>query len=253
MDLIKIEQNKIGNELIDTANARHLWEFLDSKQHFSTWIKGRIKDFGFVQGTDFIVNKIMNQYNQIDRVDYFITIDMAKELAMVERNEKGREARKFFIERDKKLSEIESKRLPATYREALIALISEVEKKEELEIELKEAQPKIEFANHIEVSKDSISIADFAKLLHKKGVKLGQNRMFTYFYDQKYLMSSTSPYQKWVDQGLFEIKEFPYINGRKEEKVAQKVMVTGKGQTYLTKKICNSFQIKEPLNSQTEF
>jgi len=120
--------------------------------------------------------------------------------------------------------------------------IDELKRKvEDQALELKEAQPKIEFVNHIEVSKDSISVADFSRLLNKKGVKIGQNRLFKYFYDQKYLMDSDKPYQKWMDQGLFEVKKVPYLNGRREEKTAHKIMVTGKGQTRLTKIISAVF------------
>lgn len=253
MDLIKIEKQKIASDLIDTVNARHLWEFLESKQHFSTWIKDKIKKYSFVEGSDYAVHKIMNQYNQVDRIDYFVTIDMAKELAMVERNDKGKEARKFFIERDKKLSQIESKQLPTTYKEALLELIVKVEENEKLELELKEAQPKIEFVNHIEASSDSITVAEFAKLIYKKGLEIGQRRLFTYLYNLNYLRNRSEPYQKWMDMGLFEVKKTCYTKkGNKSKNTDHKVMITGKGQTYLTAKIRASFP-KEQVNSQTEF
>lgn len=244
MELIKIEvvQDK------ETVNARELWKFLESKQEFSNWIKDRIDKYDFTQDTDFIkFDKLINSDSK-PRIEYHLSLDMAKELSMVERNEKGRIARKYFIERDKKLSQIETKKLPQNYKEALVALVAEIEDNEKLEIELKEAQPKIDFVNHIEVSKDSISVADFAKLLHKKGLKLGQNKLFKYFYDQKYLMDSDKPYQKWMDQGFFEIKKIPFLNGRREEKVSHKVMITGKGQIKLTEVISNSF-----LSGQTQF
>ncbi len=92
-ELIKI----IKTDNIDTVNARELHGFLESKQHFTDWMKSRIDDFSFIQGVDFIDHKNMTQYNQIDSVDYFLTVDMAKELSMVERNDKGKEARQYFI------------------------------------------------------------------------------------------------------------------------------------------------------------
>lgn len=234
-ELIKIEVVQ-GKE---TVNARELHEFLESKRQFSNWIKTQIENYNFTQGTDFIKLNRFVKSNSKAMTEYHISIDMAKELSMVERNEKGKQARQYFIDRDNQLAFVVQ--LPKTYKEALQELLLKVEENEKLEFKLKEAQPKIEFANHVEVSEDSISVADFAKLLHKKGVKIGQNRLFKYFYDQKYLMDSDKPYQKWMDQGLFEIKKISFINGRKEEKTAHKVMVTGKGQIRLTEMISDIF------------
>lgn len=245
-ELIKIRKSDIGKETVD---ARELHSFLESKQEFSKWIKDRIEKYAFVQSSDFIkFDKLVNSDSK-PRTEYFLLLDMAKELSMVERNEKGKQARQYFIDRDKQLSSIEKPKLPTTYKEALLELIVKVEENEKLELELKEAQPKIDFVNHIETSDDSITVAEFAKLLYKKGVEIGQIRLFKYFYDQNYLRNRSEPYQKWMDMRLFEIKKTPYG----DKKTDHKVMVTGKGQTYLTEKICRSFRIPQPLNSQTQF
>jgi len=97
-DLIKIE-NKNG---IETVNARELHEFLESKQDFSTWVKGRIKKYDFSANIDFICFHKKMEANNATIIDYHISLDMAKELSMVENNEKGREARRYFIECEKK-------------------------------------------------------------------------------------------------------------------------------------------------------
>lgn len=96
MELIKIN-NESG---IQTVDARELHEFLGSKQQYSDWIKGRIGKFEFVEGLDFTVHKFMNGRSTC--IDYHISIDMAKELSMVENNEKGRKARLYFIDCEKK-------------------------------------------------------------------------------------------------------------------------------------------------------
>lgn len=90
------------------VNARDLHQFLESKQEFSNWIKNRISDYGFVKNEDFEVfdNFIKNPQGGRPSKDYAISLDMAKELSMVERNEKGREARKYFISVEKKLKQI---------------------------------------------------------------------------------------------------------------------------------------------------
>lgn len=110
--IIQLGQNLINGQTIDTVNARELHGFLESKQDFSTWIKSRIDKYGFDEGQDFIRVDAAPQKNGAEnsttcgwqsRIDYFLTLDMAKELAMVERNDKGKQARLYFIECEKKL------------------------------------------------------------------------------------------------------------------------------------------------------
>lgn len=99
-ELIKItEQN--GQRVV---SARELHQFLESKQQFADWIKNRIKDYGFVEGQDFEVfqNFMKNSEGGRPTTEYALSLDMAKELSMVERNEKGKLARLYFIEMEKK-------------------------------------------------------------------------------------------------------------------------------------------------------
>ncbi|WP_375704477.1 antA/AntB antirepressor family protein [Bartonella sp. AD328YNZD] len=101
--LIKITEQTIDQETVQTVNARELHAFLESKQDFSTWIKKRIIAYSFLERQDFIrFHKKMEANNAI-AVEYHLTLDMAKELSMVERNKKGRQARRYFIECEKKL------------------------------------------------------------------------------------------------------------------------------------------------------
>lgn len=98
-ELIHIEDNGT----VQTVNARDLWEKLESSQQFADWIKNRIEKYGFQEGTDYLIHKIMkNPKGGRPEKEYHITLDMAKELAMVENNEKGREVRRYFIRIEKK-------------------------------------------------------------------------------------------------------------------------------------------------------
>lgn len=101
--LVKTSSAIVGGEEQQTVNARELWKFLGSKRQFGNWMKDRIKEYGFIEGVDFTVNKIVNGHNKgrFTPVDYTITINMAKELAMIENNEKGKQARRYFIEVEK--------------------------------------------------------------------------------------------------------------------------------------------------------
>lgn len=106
-DLIKIQPQAIGGQTIETVNARELHSFLESRQDFSDWIKNRIQQYGFAEGVDYLIHKFMEQLpsGAKQKIDYHVSIDMAKELAMVERNVKGREARQYFIECERRLKQ----------------------------------------------------------------------------------------------------------------------------------------------------
>lgn len=88
-----------NNDSIFKVSARDLHKFLESKQDFSTWIKDRIYQYGFEEGNDYIVFQDLkgNQKGGRIPVEYILTIDTAKELSMVERTEKGKQARRYFI------------------------------------------------------------------------------------------------------------------------------------------------------------
>jgi phage anti-repressor protein len=105
-ELIKIGTTELEGQTIQTVNARELYEFLESKRKFSDWIKERIELYDFIENKDYVKHKIVTQYNQVDRIDYHISFDMAKEISMVERNDKGKQARQYFIECEKKLRAI---------------------------------------------------------------------------------------------------------------------------------------------------
>ena len=156
-ELIKLNEVKIANESVQTVNARELHAFLESKQKFTTWIQKRIEDYGFTEGMDFVRTELPAGYaagssgggladilssqksealktstydfGQQGRIEYSITLDMAKELAMVERNEKGRQARRYFIECEKQLRQV--KTTPAEFQPS-ISYVAEMRKQAEL-------------------------------------------------------------------------------------------------------------------------
>ena len=104
-ELIKIEKSNVGGDLIETVNARELHSFLEVGKVFASWIKDRIGQYNFIENLDYVVftETGNNLSGGRPSKEYAISIGMAKELAMVERNEKGREARKYFIECERRL------------------------------------------------------------------------------------------------------------------------------------------------------
>ena len=82
VDLVAIEKCKVGEQMVEAVNARELHGFLESRQDFSDWIKARINQYGFVKGADFSDHNFMVSGKgnlKSNRIDYYITLDMAKE------------------------------------------------------------------------------------------------------------------------------------------------------------------------------
>lgn len=114
--LIPVFNGTINNESVLLCNARDLHTFLEVGKDFSTWIKGRVIEYGFVENQDYIIapqNRGANLRGGHNRKDYHLTLDTAKETAMVERNEKGRQIRRYFIECEKELHKRQQQALPA--------------------------------------------------------------------------------------------------------------------------------------------
>lgn len=112
--LINVKQRKIGKFSVNSVDARELHSFLEIKTTFRDWIARRLSQYGFVEGMDFR-SFLSESPNGRPSREYSITLDMAKELCMVERNEKGKEARLYFIECERRLTqrkEIKPKAIP---------------------------------------------------------------------------------------------------------------------------------------------
>lgn len=128
----------IGGETVNAVNARELWQYLESKQQFGNWIRNRIRQLGFVEGVDFTVNKIINGMGQFSETDYIISLDMAKHLAMAEKNEKGHIVRRYFIEVEKqaRAAAVDPRSLADAMMEKAIKMLSGVcQEKARLEAE----------------------------------------------------------------------------------------------------------------------
>ena len=104
-ELIPLHPQTINGNAVETVSARELHTFVESKRQFADWIKNRIEKYGFVENVDYVT---FSQFceNGGRSIEYYITLDMAKQLAMVENNEKGMQVRKYFIECEKKLREV---------------------------------------------------------------------------------------------------------------------------------------------------
>ena len=132
-ELINITRATINDEEVNAVNARELWQKLESKQRFADWIKDRLE--GFTDGQDFTVHKIMKgEDGRFRPTEYIISLDVAKHIAMLERNEQGRKIRQYFIEVEKQYRKQEAEKLPTP--EVLMAtLCTEMERRIKAESE----------------------------------------------------------------------------------------------------------------------
>ncbi len=133
-ELINITKTTINDEEVNAVNARELWQKLESKQRFTDWIKDRLE--GFAEGQDYVFHKITKNLPRGGRpeVDYIISLDVAKHIAMLERNEQGRKIRQYFIEVEKQYRKKENEKLPTP--EVLMAtLCTEMERRIKAEAE----------------------------------------------------------------------------------------------------------------------
>lgn len=142
-ELIQVAPRKIGDDSTQTVNARELHAFLEVGKVFAAWIQDRITQYGFVEGRDFAltVSKTGIRQNVIQK-DYHLTLDMAKELAMVERNDKGKQARQYFIECERKAKSA-APLIPQSLPEALRLAAQAMEDAERAQAEKLEAESRL--------------------------------------------------------------------------------------------------------------
>ena len=249
-ELIKITTNESGNQVV---SARELHKFLESKQEFANWIKNRIYKYGFVENQDFEVfdNFINNPNGGRPLKEYALTLDMAKELAMVEGNEKGKQARRYFIECEKLAKQlINTQQQPVLpiknqlqldilnsagdENQVLYALL-EYEKQyvKPLELENEAMKPKAEFYDIVADSKDTFTMNEVAKNVNIKG--LGRNKMFAFLRYHKILMSNNDPYQRYVDAGYFRSIQSTWVDKNNDRHVYFKTVVFQKGIEFIAK------------------
>ena len=217
-----------------TLSARELHKFLELSERFSNWFE-RMKQYGFVENQDYLGRKVFNTLAKQELQDYEITLDMAKEITMIQRNEKGKQARQYFIEVEKQWNSPEK----------IIArgLIESQKMIENLNQQVIEMRPKALFADAVSTSKESILIGQLAKLIKQNGYEIGQNRLFYWLRENGYLIKCGSRYnqptQKAMDLGLFEVKERTITNPDGSIRITLTTKVTGKGQIYFVNKFLN--------------
>lgn len=227
-----------------TVSARDLHEALEINTRFNDWFS-RMAEYGFENGVDF--NLLKNEKVRLegnrevkrDIMDYQISVDMAKQICMIQRSEKGKLYRQYFIDLEKAWNTPEQVMARALkLADRTIDTLKEDNKK--LIEENERMRPKEIFADAVKASTSSILIGDLAKLLRQNGVDTGQKRLFEQLRNEGYLMKTGSsrnmPKHRYVADGLFQIKETVISNPDGSVRMTKTTKVTGKGQQYFLNK-----------------
>lgn len=237
---------KIDNE--NRVDGRELHEFLQIKTAYKDWFP-RMVEYGFVEGVDFC-SKMSETSSKGGRpsVNHSMTIDMAKEISMIQRNERGKQARQYFIECEKrfKAMAMPSYQIADPIARAR-AWIEEEKSRQLLAAENAEMKPKAVFADAVTSSSTSILVGALAKLIKQNGHDMGQKRLFEWLRLNGYLIKSGNdknmPTQKAMDMGLFEVKEGSYVDGAGVNRITRTTKVTGKGQVYFINKFLAGVEV----------
>lgn len=222
-----------------TVSARNLHEQLHIETPFKKWID-RMCEYGFEEYKDFWT-KMSESTGGRPSTEYEISIDMAKQICMIQRSPEGKQIRQYFLDLEKAWNTPEQ-----IFARALKMADKTIDKlkteKAALIEDNERMKPKEIFADAVTASKDSILIGDLAKILKQKGIDIGQNRLFQKLRNNGYLIqrrgpSWNMPTQKSMEMGLFEVEERTITNPDGTTKIRKTTKVTGKGQQYFINKL----------------
>ena len=240
-ELIKIEVRD-NQQLV---SGRELHKFLEVGTEYMKWFSRIIEKYNFIENKDFTVivknDEDDTAFGGIRKsTDHLMTLNMAKEIAMVSNTEKGKEARIYFIKCEEAWNSPEM--ILARANQIQSHMIEDYTKKIELlENKVKEDKPKVLFAESVATSKTSILVGDLAKIIKQNGVDIGQKRLFTWLRDNEFLIKRLGtdynmPTQKSMELELFEIKETAVTHADGHTTINKTPKVTGKGQIYFINK-----------------
>lgn len=228
-------RQEIGGTQQQAVDGRSLHTFLGNGDKFATWMANRVQQYGFVEGTDFATFSENTEKVQIGRPtkEYALSTDMAKELCMVERTAKGKEARQYYIGLEKKAMALVGD-LPKTYTQALRLAADLNEKTEKQAAVILELQPKANFHDRVANQIDCQNMGEVAKAMG-----IGSGRLWRFLHEQHIVFregNSNVPYQKYLERGYFKVIQKTFKDGHAEERGYTQTLVTGKGKIWIQQK-----------------
>ena len=236
-ELINIKTSETGEP---SVSGRELHEFLGVETPYRIWFP-RMLEYGFTEGKDFNPYKNVRVGEEGNRevarelTDHLLTIDMAKEICMIQRTEVGKKARQYFIQVEKDYNSPEK----------IMARALRIAEKElsTLKLDVERMKSKEIFADSVASSHTSILIGELAKILKANGYETGQKRLFEILRQDGFLIKRNGsdfnmPSQKSMELGLMEIKESTINNADGSVRLNKTTKITGKGQIYFINRYC---------------
>jgi anti-repressor protein len=220
-----------------TVSGRELHEALEIGTEYTKWFE-RMCEYGFEESKDYssILTNRSDGLPGKQRTDHAVTIDMAKQLCMIQRNDKGRQFREYFIAVESAWNSEEM--ILKRSREILEKRVKRLQtENENYKAAIEESKPKVLFADAVSASNGTILITELAKILKGNGVEIGQNRLYEQLRECGYLIKRqgsdyNTPTQRAMDLGLFKLKETVIVHSDGHTETKRTTKVTGKGQQY---------------------
>ncbi|ATO57120.1 antA/AntB antirepressor family protein [Bartonella sp. 1-1C] len=245
MTLIKISEQAIDQETVQTVNARDLHAFLEIKARFNDWIVNRIKECNFRENQDFIsfTKNLVKPQGGRPSIEYYLTLDMAKHLSMIERNDKGHEARQYFIKCEKLLKKVATPQIDYSTPQALLGVLnhlqSQIEQKDHVIAEL---TPKAEALDGLKRSDGLFGLIEAAKMLEIRPKDLTN---YLRKHDWVYRRSPSGPLLPYQDKIKKQLMDCPAITIQRPdgtEKVLPSTKITSRGLACLREQIHGGVQ-----------
>lgn len=232
-ELVPVYTTGTGEKVV---YGSELYRVLEVKSKFADWVKNRLNDCEAIENEDFqTLSKNLEKGRPT--IDYIIKLDTAKEMAMLERNEKGKQVRRYFIQIEKKYKGSAPRMMPTGKQLMALAVMEAQKTIAEQEQTIRRMKPKEIFADAVSASHSSILIGELAKILRQNGVDTGEKRLFEWMRRQGYLIRRKGndynmPTQRSMELGLFEVKETVITRSYGHTSISKTTKVTGKGQQY---------------------
>ena len=234
-ELIKV-QERDGEQLV---SGRELHKFLESSERFSKWWE-RMVGYGFEENKDYTLYQKVHPQNKQEIIDYLMKISMAKEISMLQRNEKGKEARSYFIKCEEAWNcdeAIVSRALSIQNKK----ILEYKEKIDVLERKIDSDAQRVSFAETIEKSSDCLLVREFSKVIANEGINLGEKKLYKWLREKGFILkNSTEPTQRAVTMGLFKVAE-RVVKAVTKDIVTKTTRITGKGQIYFLELLKKEF------------
>ncbi len=229
-DLIRVTTDERGSQVV---SARELYEFLEVKAQFTDWCK-RMFEYGFVENQDYVLllKNVKQTRGGQNAIDYALTLDTSKEIAMLQRSDKGKLARQYFIECEKQLKTSQLTNTPVlSPKELALLVIKAEEEKERLMVEVAALTPKANYTDVVLKSEGCHTVTSIAKELGMSGRELNRQLCeagVQYRHRDHYVL-----YAKYQSKGYTETETHPYFNSKGEVMVAVQMVWTEYGRVFV--------------------